>query len=358
MTKRWPVQWFPTLLVCFLLVACSNQPNGAGSKEKDEISKQLGTVEKVSVLSTDGTEIPLDLQEFSTKIVEQGKPLQRAETPLAASDVKFTLIVYRTDLAPLVIEVGTKSSQLGDFAYSGEGAEAFYQWTRRMIGQSLFTHEGAYTMLLTADDQGSTHPLSQEESAFVWKSLQEAKYQEKLEQVVYPLYPYYRLKLDVGDRVLDATVLTPSLLSVRFGNEVLYYRVPGALFSQLTEWIPPHPIETDTFDALFKATKVQISASDKNGEASWVIAESIEGQGRAHQLVRLFKQGTLTNQPVQLPKQPVYTLEFQLQDSKERIDLNDKWFTYKGSIYAHRMIIDNVRHILAIATTKTEKTQK
>ena len=350
MTKRWPIDWLPALFVCFLLVACSNQPTGTGSTAQDELIRQLGTVEKVSVLSTDGTELPLELRDFSHEIAERAAPLQRAATPLAPDQVKFTLIVHRADLAPLVIEVGSKVSQVGEVAYAGEGAEALYQWTREEIGQSLFHHEGVYAIQLTAADQGRTYTLSQEESSFVWKSLQAATYQHKLEQLSYPLYPAYQLELDLGERVLDVAVLTPGLLSVRFGDEVLHYRVTGELFSKLTEWLPPHDqTEGDPLNTLFKATKVQITGTDKSGHAqTWVIGESIEEQGRAHQLVRLLKQATPLKQPPALPEKPLFTLAFQLPGGEQRIDLYEKWFTYNGRIYEQAAISDYIQRLIAL----------
>ncbi|MBO8162439.1 MAG: hypothetical protein H0Z34_01825 [Brevibacillus sp.] len=357
MTKRWARQWIPALLACILLAACSNQPQGAGGDERDEISRQLGTVEKVSVLSTDGTEIPLDLQAFSAKLSEQSMQLEQANAPLAPEDVKYTLVVYRTDLAPLVIEVGAKASQLGDLTYGGEGAEAFYRWIRSLIGQALFQQDQVYTVMLSAADMDRTLTLSRNEATLVWEAFREAQYQEAVEQVVYPLYPYYQLNLDVGKHVLNAVVLTPSLVSLRFGREVLYYRVPGTLFSSLTEWIPPRPVQGAPIDSLFRATKLDFSYSEQGAKVdqTWNLAESIELQGRAHQLIRMMKQGMLLDQPVSLPEHPLYTVSFQTNDGKKTTLVYDKYFSHEGNVYAHDSIDDTIRYFLTV--TSSQKTE-
>lgn len=356
MTKCRPIYWFFALLASCLLVACSNQPQGTATTEIDEVSQQLGTVEKVSVLSTDGSELPLNLGDFDREIVEQAAQLERTDAALSPDQVKFTLVVHRGDLAPLVIEVGSKASQVGEIVYSGPAAEAFYQWAREKIGLSLFQHKGVYAIQLTAADQNRSYTLSQEESIFVWQTLQAATYQEKWEPFVYPLYPAYQLKLDLGERVLDVAVLTPGLLSVRFGNEVLYYRMAGDLFSKLTEWLPPHGQSPDSFDPLFHALKVRITVPDPNGSAqTWVIGESIEEQGRVHHLVRLLKQAVPIQEKLTLPEKPWYTLEFVLPDGMKRIQLFDKWFTFEDKIYEHTVNIDNIPHFLAKAANGAGK---
>lgn len=152
------IYMLPALLICLLLAGCADGSNRNISEVKKRIDVEMGAVEKVTVLSTDGQEISIDLTSFLNDLSEQGKDLQLSTEPLTREDVRYTLILTRKVEAPLVIEVGEQASQFGDEAYRGSGADKFYRWIRKLSGTALL-ESSLHSVEITADDLTTSSAL-------------------------------------------------------------------------------------------------------------------------------------------------------------------------------------------------------
>jgi hypothetical protein len=337
----------PALFACLLLSGCSDAPNRHLTEMKKKLDVEIGTVEKASVLSADGQEIPIDLASFTQGLAEQGKDLQLSSDPIRREDVRYTLILYRKVEAPLVIEVGAQASQFANKTYRGSGAEKFYRWIREITGKSLFQAD-IRAVEAAAVDLARSVSLSQEDTAFVWQSLRAAEYVEAAESKQYPLYPHYRLKLDTGENVLAATVLTPTLLSVEVGEEKHYYRTDSSLFSRLTEWLPLQEASADSIDSLFKATEIRIvPGSDKNVRAlERKIAASTVEQALSHEVIRQLKRAVPSPRDVKLPKQEKYSLVFTVNGTHKTIRIFERYFVMNGQPFSHQMLDQKILTML------------
>jgi hypothetical protein len=348
MRKRLRAYLLPVMLVSLFVAGCSSEVSNRNASElKKRIEVEIGTIEKGSVLSTDGQEVSLDLQAFLNDLPERGKELQLSDTPLQREDVRYTLILHRKTLAPLVIEVGEQASQFGGQTYRGSGAVNFYRWVRQQAGKSLLP-DRVRSIELTAVDFAHTLPLKQQEAETVWQLLKTAETVDVMEQKQYPLYPYYRIKLDTGERAMEATVLTPTLLSVPFGKETHYYRIPGSLFSLLTEWLPPQKAISDPFEPLFKATHIRIEpVKDQSVKAQTrKISETTVDQALAHQCVRLLKDGTHQHGQRAQPQQARFRLTFFGNGTETSIYVFDRYFLYEGRVYTHPEWKETIRELL------------
>jgi hypothetical protein len=338
----------PVLLVGLFVAGCSTEgANRNASEMKKRIEVEVGGIEKGSVLSTDGQEVSLDLHAFLNDLTAQGRELQLSDKPLQREDVRYTLILHRNTAAPLVIEVGEQASQFGNQTYRGSGAVKFYRSIRGQAGKRLL--QGSIRSVeLSAADRAQTLLLKQQEAAAVWQSLQSA---ETLDDVPrqYPLYPHYRIKLDTGERTVEATVLTPTLLSVPFGKETHYFRIPGSLFSSLTEWLPPQNGKSDPFEPLFKTTQIRIEpVKDRSVKAQTrKMSETAVEQALVHQCVRLVKDGTLRDGQHAQPQQARFRLTLTGYGTETSMYVFDRYILHDGRVYTHPELEMTIRDLLA-----------
>lgn len=346
MQTFWRTYLLTGLFACLLLTACSKGSNQHLNEMKKQLDVEIGTIDKVSVLSTDGQEFPIDLDAFTGDLTQQGRDLQQSDTPIKREDVRYTVILYRKIEAPLVIEVGTQASQLANKTYRGNGAERFYRWIRDITGHSLFRAE-IRNVEVTADDINQSISLSDGPTGEVWQILRTAEHVDAVEGKQYPLYPHYRLKLDTGNNVLEATILTPTLLAVKVGAETHYFRVNSELFSKLTQWLPLREKSADSFDTLFKASEIRIiPTGDKTvSMLERKLADSTFDQALSHELVRLLKRGIPASRDLSLPKQEKFKLVFVINGEDKEIRMYEQYFAMNGQNYAHLQLD---RKILAL----------
>ncbi|TGV22349.1 hypothetical protein EN829_045850 [Mesorhizobium sp. M00.F.Ca.ET.186.01.1.1] len=330
------------VMVASMFVSGCAQSDKVPADMNDRIETELGAVEKATVMSTDGQEVMLDLPTFMKELSNQGKDLQLSEEALKQEDVRFTLVLYRKQLAPLVVAVGEGASQFGENTYRGAGAVAFYQWIQKLTGKGLLSQK-IDTVLLSADDLGKTRALGEAEADLIRKVLATATPEPGAANKQYALYPNYQMRINATDRPLEVTVLTPTLISVPFGKETHTFRVDGGLFSKLTEWIPPADTGDKTFEQLFKASQIRISAT---GAAA---AENIEvevrkttvEQGIAHQAVRLLQAADLLKEAPKDPGHEQHRLSFFVNGKEREVVLYANYFQLDAKWYIHSEIAEN-----------------
>ncbi|MDH4617176.1 hypothetical protein [Brevibacillus sp. AY1] len=338
---------FPLLVAGLVLTGCSQDNQGIKTDMRGSIETELGAVEKVTVMSTDGQEVALELPVFMKELTEQGQDLEVSTEPLDQGEVRFTLVLYRKDLAPLVVPIGEKASQYGDRTFRGNGAKTFYQWVHKQVGTGILAQE-MNNIYLSAEDLSSTKLLQDSERDAVKQLLRSAD--PELEQGVkqYPLHPYYRMRIHSNEKPLEVTVLTPTLISIPFGRETLTFHVEGALFSQLTSWLPPKEKTDDIYEKLFKANKLRIEKAGRTDveDHEYDVTTTTKEQGKAHQIVRLIKSATpLPDAPSQ-PGEKQYVLHFVSSDTKRTIEMYPLTFKLDQSWFSHNNLDHNILKLL------------
>lgn len=324
------------VVACTVMTGCAQDTRVMDADMRDRIETELGTVERVTVMSTDGQEVMLDLPAFLNELQTQGKDLQLSNDPLKQEEVLFTLVLYRKQLAQLVVTVGERASQFGESTYRGPGAVTFYEWVHRLTGNGLLK-QGKNNMVLSAEDLSQSLALAEKDTVYIQKVLSEAVPENEKNLQKYPLYPNYRLRIDSEERPLDVTVLTPTLISIPFGRDTHFYHVDGKLFSQLTEYLVPKEMAIQPFDKLFKATAVRF---EKTGQMAvdnldLDVTQSTVEQGLAQQAVRMLKTAApIEKQPDHVGAEE-YRVHFKVNGEEHSVifyslhfQIDDKWYLH------------------------------
>nr|WP_242071883.1 hypothetical protein [Brevibacillus formosus] len=310
---------------------------------KDHIEKELGTVDKVTVMSTDGQEVLLDLRLFLQELSGQGQDLQISSEPLKQEDVRFTLVLYRTQQAPLVVTVGESASEFGGHTYRGAGASYFYQWINKLTGKGVLSQK-IQSVRLAAEDLGQARVLNELEAEYIRKVMESAVPEVDSRSKQHPLYPNYRMRMNSADKPVEVAILTPTLIAVPFGRETFFFHVEGSLFSRLTEWMPPSNRKDDRIDQLFKSTRIRITAIGEMNvqDTKLDVTKTTIEQGIAHQSVRVLKNADPLIVPPKEPGKKQYELYFLVNDKEQRIEVYPRYFKYEQTWYIHDELAENV----------------
>ncbi len=326
------------LLMFSLLTACSNVSDVPASEVETQLHTELDSIEKVSVLSTDGQEVVIDVAEFIKDVSHESKSfIKPSLPPLDREDIRYTLIVNRKKGAPFVLEVGSNQPEM----------ERLYHWMRKITGNALFKQPNIRTQEMKMKDLHASLLPGEDDTAFITKKLQEATFEDVAQPHQYPLYPAYQLTIDMGNRDLEATLLTPSLMAVAFGKEELYYRIDTQLFSRLASLLPLQNPDPNQLDMLFRATQFRVSA-EKQGkmqEQRYEIAESSVLKGTAQQVVRLLKEST----PIHLEnegKKSELILHYTVDDQEIDIPCVDDTFIWQGLSFQHPGLTASIKALL------------
>ncbi|WNC12560.1 hypothetical protein [Brevibacillus brevis] len=338
---------FSLMVACAMVTGCAQNAKVTDADMRERIRTELGTVDKVTVMSTDGQEVALDLPTFLNELQGQGKDLQLSNEPLKQEEARFTLVLYRKQLAPLVVTVGEKASQFGENTYRGTGAATFYQWVHRLTGKGLLAMR-ADSILLSAEDLTLSRVLQDKETTYIQAVLGKAVPETEMPQSQHPLYPYYKLRLDSAERPLEVTVLTPTLISVPFGRDTQYFQVDGSMFSRLTEYLVPKENPGQPIEKLFKATNIRAEATGEMrvNERNLDVTQSTVEQGKAHQIVRLLKTGVrLGDAPKQVgPEQ--YRVHFRVNGEERTVIFYERHFCIDQVWYGHSQLQKSVWKLL------------
>lgn len=336
------------VVACTVITGCAPDSKVTETDMRERIGTELGSVERVTVMSTDGQEVSLELPEFLKELQNQGKDLQLSQEPLKQEDVRFTLVLYRKQLAPLVVSVGEKASQFGENTYRGAGAITFYQWIHRLTGKGLLP-KNIDNILLSADDLSQSRTLEENEAASIQKVLLTAVPESDQNSKQHPLYPNYKLRINSVDRPIDITILTPTLISIPFGRDQHFYHVDGQMFSTLTEYLLPKEKEAQPIEKLFKATNIRVEATGQMlvNNLDLDVTQSTVEQGVAHQAVRLLKTGVqLVDRPQQGIGPEEYRIHFQVGESDHTVIFYPRHFRVNDSWYAHNQVQKSIWKLL------------
>ncbi len=346
MTGGWTRFLLCSVMALLFVAGCSNASGKPSIQERNVLVSKLDAVEKVSVLTTDGEEIFLDMSAIKKEFPQTSQEIYRSTDRLKESDVRYTLLAYRQNQAPLVFEIGEMACQFEDVTYRGKDARTFYQKIAELAGRALLAGQHVQSIELSAVDKGDLVHLKNTQSQELWQIFRQASYQVKPDLVPYPLYPLYSLKLDFGNRVREITVLTPSLVTFKLGNDVLYFRVSGSLFSLLTKQIAPKPAENDRFDQLFRADKIYILSSANKAQMISDAADPIIWESMAHQFIRALKEGSPREQKTSGAEKEIYKIILTMGNTKKEISVFESGFVFDGRVFKQHRIVKQIEGLL------------
>lgn len=316
---------FLAILACSLSAGCSEVTTMPVTDADPNVQSNFGTIEKVSVMTTDGQEIFLNKDEFLKHATKDTSLFPQQLQKLKTEDVRFTLIVYRSQSAPFVLEVGPGQDE----------TTSFYHWIRKETAKALFPQIHLRSIEMVATDLGQSYLPTEEETSLIGKQLSAAEYSETNQPLQFALYPDYRLVVDSGERTMIAQLLSPRLLRVSLGKEQLYYTVSTDLFSQAANWLPPQKKGTsDVFDSLFKATKVILAPTGKGSAdlLTYEPAESSQYQSLLHETVRELKRAEPSAAPVPT-EAPEYYLRIMVGETEHVVHIYGDTFRFQGKMY-------------------------
>lgn len=305
--------------------------------DTNQLQKMMGKIERVSVLTTDGQELPLDFQLFSQGIVSFGRDLQQSSQHFNRDQIKFSLVVYRFSQAPMVIEMGENALQYNYVTYRGESAAQLYDFVRHVIGHSLFQKAVVQTVELNSADMGETIFVDQPDRDQFLREIRAGELVLKNGEKQYALFPNYRLRINTDDLHYQLSLATPTLLTLELGKETIAYRVNSSLFARFTDLAPAQE-SLHTFDHLFKASSVRISRynNEHKQETVWRASSSLQMQGSIHQLVRFMKSSKQIEKPNNLSEPPFFVAEFVEPEKKTTVIFYDSMFAIDGYFYSYR----------------------
>ncbi|MGD8190998.1 hypothetical protein ACQCN2_13555 [Brevibacillus ginsengisoli] len=346
MTRSWIGTFLSLFSLVMILSGCSTAPTKTTDRVDNLFSSKIHSVKQVSVITTDGQEIVLDSQTVKNTLPQTTQEIYRSTDSLRESDVRYTVLAYRDDQAPLVIEVGESACQFEGTTYRGVDTQAFYQSIAELTGQALFSGNNPQSIQLSALDKEDKAGLNPVQTQQVWRMIKQAKYQVKPEFIPYPLFPNYKLQLDFGDRIREVSMLTPGLVKLQIGNDVLYYRVPSSLFSLLTKYITPQSDEHNLIDKLFKARGIFMVSADSQEKFNTTFKDPILWESLAHQFVRILKQGVLSNQNVLSGENVKYKITLLIGDTRKEVEVFSSGFRLDGQTFKQPEIIGKLRELV------------
>lgn len=334
---------FLAILACSLSAGCSEVTT---MPERDlenhsNLQAQFGTIDKVSVMTTDGQEIYLNKNEFLEHVAKEEALLSGDLQNVKTEDVRFTLIVYRAQSAPFVLEIGSGNKK----------TDAFYQWIRKEAAEEAFRQLHVRTLEVEATDLNQHYLPTDEETAKISNMLSYATYSDSAQTAQYSLYPGYQMVINTGERSVVVKLLSPSLIGLTLGKEQLFYTVSTDLFSLMADWLPPEPTRAnDVFDPLLRATKVILAPS---GDASadtvtFDPGDSTRHLGLLHETVRELKQAKSSAAPVPTDP-PAFSLRIQVGETEHIVRIYGDTFRFQGKMYQQpklKELMDEYRQIL------------
>ncbi|RNB91893.1 hypothetical protein EDM56_03840 [Brevibacillus fluminis] len=330
---------FLAILACSISAGCSEVTTKPvtdnDSHATSKIQEQFGTIDKVSVMTTDGQEIFLDKKEFMQNAEKMAAFLPQELEKVKTDDARFTLIVYRSQSAPFVLEIGPGS----------EAMNVLYHWIRKETAEVVFQQIHIRTLELSATDLDQHYIPTDEETAKINKLLTSATFSETTEPLQYSLYPGYQLVINTPERAIAARLLSPSLIGLSLGKEHLFYTVSTDLFSAVANWLPPEKEGVrDVFDPLLQATKVILAPTGEgmSDTLTYDPAESSRYMGLLHETVRELKRAHPLSTPSPTTS-PAYYLRVMTGNTEHTIRVYGDTFRYEGKMYQQSKLQELLR---------------
>ncbi|RAP30141.1 hypothetical protein C2W64_02696 [Brevibacillus laterosporus] len=350
MKKSWHVCLMSVIWTCFVVAGCSTQSSSYGSEEKVDLSQVFQALESVSVLTTNGQEIPLPMEDFEKNFTDRRLSLVMSKDALVDQEIKFRLIAYRQKEAPLVMEVGEHGFTYANNTYRGDNASVFYQTARKQLGQAVISAQDLGGLEFKAVDlsQANTVTVRGTTAQEARRLISESK---MLDQSVhaYPLYPSYQVSYTQGQSELHLEQLQPTLLRCVIGREVIYYQTSSALYKLVTNLLPERP-KTTGWEELYEATRLNAVSDGQqtSKNEAHLMKQNLIQQGKIHQVIRVLTRTQHSNATIQHQGKSTFPLNltFYVDQLQYQMKVEGNYVLYQGKQYYWPNLQTNIESIL------------
>ncbi len=302
-------------------------------------------VDRLTIITEDGSEINLEKEPLLTEMLGIMDTLTTSATPSTSFD--YTIVLWTVHDEPVVMQIGKDVLKVGDTYYEGNTMVLLNDLVKKYAGNLYLKELNIDRVMISARDLGKTKQLSGESFLNMIEILRNAQYLEKPPRLRDPLFPYYVLELDIGGKqIVEVDVLSPTLLSVAYGEEHSYYQLNDSIFGSLKEQISlidytPHHVKY-----LFKTNELRIvDLGDSLPVGEIVLAgedtDPLEMKALTHSFVRMLSEGK-RNSGVSLEEKPSLMLLFQVNDEKLQVPVFRNGFIYRQQLYEREGIFDDI----------------
>lgn len=362
----WGSAFLGIMLLFSMMVSGCTDENAAGEQEplsknivQDQDGNQTGSdlmvtsrylfeaneVDRLTIITEDGSEINLDKEPFLTEMLGIMDTLTTTETHSTSFD--YTIVLWTIHDEPVVMQVGKDVLKIGDTYYEGNTMVLLNDLVKKYAGNFYFQELNIDRIMISARDLGKTKQLSGESLQNMIETLRNARYLEEPPRLRDPLFPYYVLELDIGGKqIVEVDVLSPTLLSVAYGEERSYYQLEDSLFGSLKEQISLVDYSPHHVKYLYKTNELKlIDQGDYLPMGEIVLGgedtDPLEMKALTHAFVRMLSQGEKDSN-VSLEEQPSLMLLFQVNDERLQVPVYRNGFIYRQQPYAREGIFNDI----------------
>ncbi|MCF6093853.1 hypothetical protein L1765_07640 [Microaerobacter geothermalis] len=325
------------------------KPSGENSdQENQSLDLLLNNIDRVSVITKDGTEVPIEDQGFIKELSFSLKDL----TPSSIEPTSFiyTVILWLSSDEPVVLQIGENGILMGEQFYQGKSVIYLQDYIHKWVGLNLVKSLPLDQMFLYSRDMNLSAPLVKSDMERIREVIQDAQYLEEKPAVKNPLYPYYVLELDIGGKeIIEVEVLNETLISVPTSNGYYYYQLTESISPVLKKALPSTEYQSDHIKSLFlsKGVRIKNLSGKTNGAAVELSSETMDpvyAQSIAHSLVRLLEQGT----PAKLTENNKKALiTFLLEDREVSVAIYDNFFIFNNQVFGTANIFEKIVKVVS-----------
>ncbi|GAA0364941.1 hypothetical protein [Bacillus horti] len=326
-----------------------DQPISTTEEQSDEAGALSSlSISKVSIISQDGVEVPLDSTEFEAKWESVYSSFVPSEQ--VAQRMHYTVISWNDEGQPAVMQLYPDSLKVGQDFFSGQGYESFLQWVRESLGSHYFGELDLERMTLQALDIGMKAQVPEAKADSLFSLLQQAVLQKGDIRIKSPLYPYYKVDVEYGGKkYLSFDIITPTLISLQDGQDRWYYQLNQSLLSELAEVIPLQDYSVYHVKHLFQASGLEVD----DGEAKILLDEVTDDQLRIRSHIHEITRYLATAQPVDLlehwgsnDQQLLATFTYP-NEQNQQVYIYDHYFIYEDQFYDLMNVQERFKELVA-----------
>lgn len=305
----------------------------------------LKQVNKVSVITQDGSEVSIDTESFVAEVQELFAALTQSDQ--SVSNFDYTVVLWTKQDQPLVMQVGENGVKLGDTYYRGKTIPLLNHIIKNFVGNNYFRDLQVDRIMISARDLGQTKQLNGEQVEYITNTLQKAQYIQDQPRLKDPLFPYYVLELDIGGKqIVEVDVISPTLMSVKLGKEGSYYQLQDSIFGPLKEEIPLIDFSQRNIKYLFKASQMKITdQSNQLPKSEMIIGENgtdpLEVKSITHYFARLLSSGSLEDMDFS-GQSPSIVLQFMTDGRNVPVEVFADGFIFMENTYSRAGILEDI----------------
>lgn len=363
--RKWDYALAGCLLGLALFSGCSNDGNRESldtvkeaktakvaelertTQSSSEISALLKDVLRVSIITPDGTEIHIANAPFLDELNREFAGMIRSEQ--AISNFAYTVVLYTKSDEPVVMQVGEEGVRVRETFYQGEAVPAVVDLVKNAVGSYYFANMQIDRIMISAQDLDRSTQLEGKLVNKFSDTLKTAQYIKEKPRLKDPLFPFYIMEMDIGGKqIVEARILSPTLLSVDSGGVDLFFQLKDSIFGLLKQEIPLIDYSDWHIKSLFNANQVSLVDHDgilpqQKTDLVNAASDPLETKGITHFFARLLSQGEPDNTGLDFSqKSPSLELQFFVDHKKVGVEVYSDGFIYRNVPYKKPGILRDI----------------